>query len=288
MTIRDQDAVNVTSACRLLGVSRSGYHLWIKRSPTDPDPKDNTLRAVIQEIALMNACYGYRRITRELERREIKVNHKRVLRIMREDNLLCVKKRFKPQTTDSNHALRVYPNLAKILQVTGLNQLWVADITYVRLIREFVYLAAVLDVHSRRCIGWSLSRSIDTQLALDALKEALKLRENADLTGLIHHSDRGVQYASLDYVNTLKDHGIQPSMSRKGNPYDNAFAESFMKTLKKEEVYMQEYEDFDDAYENIRAFIEEVYNARRLHSSIGYIPPIECEQKTTNNNPYDP
>ena len=196
---------------------------------------------------------------------------------MREDNLLCIKKNFTPRTTDSEHNLTVYPNLAKDLKVTAVNQLWVADITYIRLVKEFVYLAVILDVFSRKCVGWELSRDIDAQLTLNALNKAWANREGMDLSGLVHHSDQGVQYAAHDYINLLKKKGIQISMSRKGNPYDNAFAESFIKTLKYEEVYLKEYESFNDAYINIEEFIDDVYNDKRLHSSIGYLPPNEFE-----------
>jgi len=195
------------------------------------------------------------------------------------------KKRFKLQTTNSNHGEKIYPNLAKTLEVTGMNQLWVADITYIQLSKEFVYLAVIIDVFSRRCIGWDLSRNIDTQLTLNALLKALQTRNKDDLKNLIHHSDQGVQYASMDYVNYLKDIGIQISMSRKGNPYDNAFAESFMKTLKYEEVYLNEYGRFNDAFENIEHFIEEVYNLKRLHSSIGYKSPVDFEKAKCLNMP---
>jgi len=278
MTIRDQSAVSIRRACQTFGVSRSGYSLWLRRKP-QPDPCEMNLRAEIQDIALTYPYYGYRRITVELRNRGNQVNHKRVLRLMRRDNLLCVKRVFKSQTTDSNHSLRVYPNLARDLEVSALNRLWVADITYIRLEREFVYLAALLDAYSRRCVGWALSRIIDTQLTLDALDKALTCRQGMDLTGLIHHSDQGVQYAAEDYMSRLTEYGIRPSMSRRGNPYDNAFAESFMKTLKHEEVHMQEYMDFDDAYQNIRTFIEDVYNMKRLHSSIGYMTPDECKRR---------
>lgn len=279
MTLREQTTVSISRACRQFRLSRSGYSLWLRRTPPQPNVEEMNLRAEIQGIALENTCYGYRRITAELKNRGIVANRKRVLRLMRADNLLCAKKVFKPQTTDSNHKLRVYQNLAKGLAVTAVNQLWVADITYIRLEREFVYLAVVIDVYSRRCIGWALSRIIDTQLTLDALDQALANRQGMYLTSLIHHSDQGVQYASKDYINRLMEQGIQPSMSRRGNPYDNAFAESFMKTLKHEEVNLQEYMDFDDAYQNIQNFIEEVYNAKRLHSSIDYQSPNEYEKK---------
>ena len=202
---------------------------------------------------------------------------------MREDNLLCMKKRFRLQTTDSNHSEKIYLNLAKDLIVTDINQLWVADITYIQLLREFVFLAVIIDVFSRRCIGWELSRYIDTQLTLNALYNAFKTRRANDLTGLIHHSDQGVQYASQEYVDCLKEHGIKISMSRRGNPYDNAFAESFIKTLKCEEVYLNEYGTFKDALQNIERFIEEVYNSKRLHSSIGYKSPVDFERALTLN-----
>jgi len=236
------------------------------------------LRNEIQEIAVEFPGYGYRRITRELRRRGYDV-HKPVLRIMGEDNLLCIKKKFTPRTTDSDHALQIYPNLAKDMEVTAINQLWVADITYIRLDREFVYLAVILDVFSRKCVGWELSRDIDTQLTLNALNKALSNRSGIDLSGLVHHSDRGVQYAANDYINQLNKNDIRISMGRKGNPYDNAFAESFIKTLKYEEVYLKEYESFDDAYMNIEEFIEVLYNEKRLHSSIGYLTPNEFEMK---------
>ena len=200
-----------------------------------------------------------------------------------EVNLLCIRKKFKPVTTNSNHKLQVYPNLAKKMTLTEINQLWVADITYVQLVREFIYLAVIIDVFSRKCIGWELDRSIDTQLTLNALHRALKNRWSKGLKGLVHHSDQGVQYASQAYVDCLRDHSIQISMSRRGNPYDNAFAESFIKTLKYEEIYLKEYDTFGEAYKNIENFIEEVYNKKRLHSSIGYLPPDEFERAISLN-----
>ena len=202
---------------------------------------------------------------------------------MREEKLLCRrKKRFKPITTQSNHGLSVYPNLVKDVVVTTLNQVWVADITYIHLPREFVYLAVILDLCSRKCIGWGLGRSIDTQLALEALNRAIAARQHLGFAGLIHHSDRGVQYASQAYIDQLAAHGIAISMSGKGNAYDNAFAESFMKTLKVEEVYINEYATFDDAYTNIKLFIDMVYNEKRLHSGIGYTSPVKFEQEVLN------
>ena len=287
MAIRDcQGLVSVSRASTLLGVSRSGYYKWLRsndRAGSDRAGSDMLVREEIQRIAIEYTRYGYRRIRAELGRRGLGVGLKKVLRFMREDNLLCVKKRFRLCTTDSNHGEKVYRNLARDIEVTGLNQLWVADITYIQLSREFVYLAVIIDVFSRRCIGWTLGRHIDTQLTLNALQNALETRRTTSLTGLVHHSDQGVQYASHEYVKCLLEHGIQVSMSRKGNPYDNAFAESFMKTLKYEEVYLNEYETFKDALKNIERFIEEVYNQKRLHSSIGYIPPVEFE-KTLNIN----
>jgi len=267
--------VNLGSACFALGVSRSGYVKWLKR---EPESDIMGLRDELQTIAVEFPRYGYRRMAMELKRRGFAVNRKRVLRIMREDNLLCVKRLFKPVTTDSNHSLAIHPNLAKGLEVTGLNQLWVADITYIRLLAEFVYLAVVIDVFSRKCVGWELDHRIDGRLAKRALEMALSER-GGDLSGLIHHSDRGVQYASGDYVNMLRENCIRVSMSAKWNPYDNAFAESFMKTLKYEEVYLCEYDSFREAYANIGRFIEDVYNKKRLHSSIGYLSPDEFEKK---------
>lgn len=277
-----KDDLSINRACSTLGVSRSGYNKWLGRKQI-PSNQDMKVRNEIQNIAVDFPRYGYRRITKELQRRGFKVNHKRILRLMREDNLLCVKRLFKPVTTDSNHNFRVYPNLLKELEVTGLNQLWVADITYIRLVKEFVYLAVIIDVFSRRCIGWDLNRGLDIQLTLNALNMALSNRKDMDLSKLVHHSDQGVQYAANDYVDKLRKKDIRISMSRKGNPYDNAFAESFIKTLKCEEVYLREYESFNDAHENIKQFIEEVYNEKRLHSSIGYLPPNEFEEVILNN-----
>ena len=233
------------------------------------------LRGQIQSIALEMRSYGYRPITKELHRRGLKANHKRVLRLLREDNLLCLRRQAFVRTTDSNHSLTVYPNLARGLVLSNINQLWVADITYIRLRREFVYLAVILDAYSRRCIGWALSRHIDTQLTLAALRMALQTRTFQP--GLMHHSDRGVQYAAADYVTLLKEHKIQISMSHTGNPYDNAKAERFMRTLKYEEVYMNDYETLAEVLASVQHFIEAVYNRKRLHSAIGYLPPAEFE-----------
>lgn len=265
-------------ACQAAGVSRSGYWAWLQAKPREPEPLLGEIRRIVGEFN----GYGYRRVTAELRRRNFTVNHKRVLELLRENGLSCKRKRFKIITTDSNHGLPVYPNLAKVLEVTGVNQLWVADITYVQLPRGFAYLAVVLDAFSRKCLGWQLSRNIDAKLCLDALNSAFDERKGTSLAGLVHHSDQGVQYASNDYTNALSEKGVRISMSRKGNPYDNAKAESFMKTFKVEEVYVSEYESFQDAFENIERFIEVVYNEKRLHSSIGYLPPAEFEQRILN------
>ena len=237
------------------------------------------IRDEMQKIALEWPTYGYRRMTIELQRRGFDVQYKRILRIMREDNLLCVRRRRFAGTTDSRHNLPVYPNLARSMEVTGINQLWVADITYIRLRSEFVFLAVVLDAFSRRVIGWSLGRTLEAQLAIAALRMALMTRQPP--AGLVHHSDRGVQYACRDYTDMLKQHQAEISMSRKGNPYDNAACESFMKTLKYEEVYRMEYRDFHDVHASIGEFLERVYNERRLHSALGYVPPAEFESGET-------
>jgi transposase InsO family protein len=259
--------------CELGHISRSSlYRFEPERDRMEEDPD---LRDAIQWIALEFPCYGRPRITAELKRRGWAVNHKRVGRIMRKDNLLCLRRRKFVVTTDSNHNLRVYPNLAGKMELTGIDQLWRADITYIRLETEFVYLAVVLDAYSRRVIGWALDRNLEDDLAIAALKMAFGRRHPAD--GLTHHSDRGVQYASNDYTGLLKDHGIRISMSRSGNPYDNATCESFMKTLKYEEIYRQDYRNLADARASIEQFIEKIYNGKRLHSALGYRPPVEFE-----------
>ena len=275
-----QFPVSINSACSCLNISRSQYYDWKIRNDllNQSDPFEIQIKDKIHQIAIEFPRYGYRRITKELHRRGLQINSKRVLNLMREDNLLCIKKTFVPRTTDSNHNHKIYPNLARDIEVTRINQLWVSDITYIQLPNEFIYLAVIIDVGSRRCIGWDLDRNIDTQLTLNALYKALECRAGQDLNGLIHHSDQGVQYASNAYIKCLREHDICISMSRKGNPYDNAFAESFMKTLKYEEVYLADYRTFNEAYDNIENFIESVYNEKRLHSKIGYLPPIEYEE----------
>jgi putative transposase len=255
-------------------VSRSGFY----RFDGDAAPRldrDMDLRDAIQRIALEWPSYGRRRIPAELRRRGWTVNPKRVYRLMREDNLLCVRKRKFIVTTDSNHGPKVYPNLARHLVLTGVDQLWVADITYIRLQQEFVFLAVLLDAYSRRVIGWALERTLQGELTLAALRMALSRRYLQK--GLVHHSDRGCQYASNDYTDLLQAHQIGISMSRKGNPWDNAACESFMKTLKYEEIHRNEYRDLSEARASIRQFLEKVYNRKRLHSALGYLPPAEFE-----------
>ncbi len=257
-------------------VSRSGFYRFDEDDGrAKPDP-DMDLRDTIQRIALQWPCYGRPRITAELRRRGWTVNPKRVYRILREDNLLCVRKRKFIVTTDSSHGRRIYPNLAAEMVVTDVDQLWVADITYIRLQEEFVFLAVILDACSRRVIGWALERTIEDDLTLTALRMALSQR--AIQPGLVHHSDRGSQYASTDYTELLKAHGIDISMSRKGNPWDNATCESFMKSLKYEEVLRNEYRNLGEARRCIVRFLEQVYNEKRLHSALGYRPPAEFEQ----------
>ncbi len=263
----------MNALCQMTGLSRAAFYRW--RMPRQATPLDMELRDQMQKVALESPAYGYRRITHELQQQGFEVNHKRVLRMMREDNLLCVRRRAFVVTTDSRHNLPVYPNLAREITPTATNQLWVADITYIRLRAEFVYLAVVLDAFSRRVIGWALGRTLEAELAVTALRMALV--ERRPLPGLVHHSDRGVQYASHGYTETLKQHHVTVSMSRKGNPYDNAACESFMKTLKHEEVHRNEYRDFEDARSSIGEFLERVYNRKRLHSALGYLPPAEFE-----------
>jgi putative transposase len=270
-----QGEPTIARLCALSGVSRAGYYRnWAASAPRQ---EDTAVRDMVQRVALAEKTYGYRRVTFELRRAGVVVNHKRVLRLMHEDNLLCLRRRaFVPATTDSNHGWRVVPNLTYGIVLTGIDQLWVADITYIRMREEFAYLAVVLDAFSRRVIGWALEAHLQASLAIAALNMALAARRPAP-GSLIHHSDRGVQYACNDYTDILEAHDLRPSMSRIGCPYDNAKAESFMKTLKNDEVDGRSYRDIDETRSAIGSFLEDVYNRRRLHSALAYRPPAEFE-----------
>ena len=275
-----QGSLSIERMCQLAQVSRAGFYRSLQeRLPVEEEME---VRSTIQQIALEHRRrYGYRRVTAELRRRGMLVNHKRVSRLMREDNLLAVQPRAFVVTTDSKHEFEVYLNLANRMKLTGINQLWVADITYIRLKAEFVYLAVILDGFSRKVVGWALERTLATRLAKTGLEQAIADRQPPP--GLVHHSDRGVQYASDEYVKVLQQHKMIPSMSRPANPYDNASCESFMKTLKQEEIYANDYVDLDHLRTNIEAFIEHYYNRCRLHSTLGYKPPEEFEQTIATN-----
>ena len=264
-----------------MNLPRSTYYHKPKIKADDQDLV-NEIETIIEEFS----GYGYRRVTQELHRRSRPVNHKKVHRIMRERGLLKKPKRRWIRTTDSNHGHRVYPNLLQNLAVTGPNQAWAADITYIGIRSAFVYLAVILDIFARRAVGYAISRHIDTTLCLEALQMAIADRRPPE--GIIHHSDRGVQYASHDYVEVLHQHGFRISMSRKGNPYDNAAAESFIKTLKNEEVYLWEYRTLEDVQIRLPFFIREVYNRKRLHSSLGYRPPVEFGELPLSRTPCRP
>lgn len=266
--------LSVIRMCEVAGFSRAGYYRFL--DPVKPAPMDMDLRDEMQKIALEWPSYGSRRMTRELKGRGWDVNRKRVQRLMQEDNLLCVVKRKFVVTTDSAHGLKVYPNRAASMILTGVDQLWVADITYIRLEEEFVYLAVVLDAYSKRVIGWHLDDGLDASLTVTALSMAL--RERTVRPGLVHHSDRGVQYASGEYTDLLKNSGIAISMSRKANPWDNAACESFMKTLKHEEVYRTEYLNMIHARAAIGEFLVKIYNEKRLHSALDYRSPVQFER----------
>ena len=257
--------------CRLSGVSRAS----LQRRPRPESEWETRARQAMRQVALECPAYGYRRVLAELQRRGWQIGERRLRRWMKQAGLTRRRKRAWKRTTDSKHSLTVYPNLARTLTLSAPDQLWAADITYVRLLREFVYAAVILDVFSRRAVGWAVGPTLKTELPLAALQQALSQRQPAP--GLVHHSDRGSQYASQRYTQQLKDHEIVISMSRKGNPYDNAFAESFIRTLKAEEVYCNEYETLDQAQADIGNFLEFVYNAKRLHSTLGYRPPQEFE-----------
>ena len=276
---------SVSKACQVAGLSSSTfYYKTDKQHRKRRDDGDEKLRQQIERIHEEFPGYGYRRVARELKRRGLQVNEKRVRRVMKKFGLKPITWRTFVRTTDSRHALPVYPNLVKNRQVRAVNQVWVADITYIRIRSSFVYLAAILDLYSRRIVGWAISKRIDTELCVTALRMALETRR---ARGCIHHSDRGVQYASAAYVALLRQHELQISMSAKGNPYDNAFMESFYKTVKYEEVHLWNYETYEDVINRLPFFLEEVYNRKRLHSSIGYVPPTEFEAAVSNMKPAD-
>lgn len=267
------NTLSIEDACAAAQVSRAGYYRYLDQGA--PREAEMGLRDVIQRTALEHRCYGYRKVTAAIRLEGIIVNHKRVLRVMREDNLLSLRKRRFVITTDSTHGRQVFPNLITGLELTAPNQLWVADITYIRLRDEFAFLAVVLDAFSRRVIGWELGESLQASLVLRALDRALADRKVP--AGIIHHSDQGVQYACDDYVERLREYGFEISMSRKAAPWENARAESFIKTLKAEEVWLSDYRDLEHARSCIARFLEDFYNQRRLHSALGYLPPAAFE-----------
>jgi putative transposase len=270
-----QGSLSIERMCHLAYVSRAGFYRSLQER--EPVEEDMQVRSAIQQIFTEHKRrYGYRRISAELRRRGMPVNHKRVARLMREDNLLAVQPKSFVITTNSDHELEVCLNLASRMKLTGVNQLWIADITYIRLHREFVYLAVILDAFSRKVVGWSLARTLTARLPIAALEKAVAGRQPPP--GVVHHSDRGIQYACGEYVDILRKHGMIPSMSRPANPYDNASCESFMKTLKREEIHANEYRDLDHLRENVASFIDGYYNRVRLHSALGYRPPEEFEQ----------
>jgi putative transposase len=277
-----QGSLSIEQMCQIGQVSRASFYRSLKRAA--PTEEDMEVRAAIQGIVVEHRRrYGYRRVTAQLRKRGWVINRKRVARIMREDNLLAAQPQAFVVTTDSDHELEVYLNLARRMELTGVNQLWVADITYIRLRNEFVYLAVILDGYSRKVVGWALDRSLAARLAIAALTDAITHRQPAP--GLVHHSDRGVQYGASDYVGILKKHQIIPSMSRPANPYDNASCESFFKTLKREEIYANTYTDLDHLRANMEEFIQRYYNSCRLHSALGYCSPEEFERAAVTQTP---
>jgi putative transposase len=277
-----QGSLSVERMCYLAQVSRAGFYRWLQQEQAAAE--DMEVRSAIQQIVMEHRRrYGYRRVTWELRRRGFRVNHKRVARIMREDNLLAVQPKAFVSTTNSQHSLEVYLNLASRMKLTGVNQLWVADITYIRLQTEFVYLAVILDAFSRKVVGWALQRTLGRELVITALQRAIAERQ--PLPGLVHHSDRGIQYACGEYVDLLHQHQIIPSMSRPANPYDNATCESFWKTLKREEIYANDYKNLEHLEPNLEEFLERYYNRQRLHSALGYCPPQEFEEQQKRDDP---
>jgi transposase InsO family protein len=255
-----------------MNLPRSTYYYKAHNNLGDDQALIGQIEAVIEQFPK----YGYRRVTHALQRQGIPVNHKKTLRLMRQRGLLLKPKRRWIRTTDSTHLYRIYPNLLQHQRVTAPNEVWAADITFIAIQSGYIYLAAILDLFSRKVIGYAISSRIDTALCRQALEMAIKTRGLTE--GIIHHSDRGVQYASHDYVDTLLAHGFKISMARKANPYDNATIESFFKTLKVEEVYLWEYPSLEEVQDRLPYFIEEVYNRKRLHSSLGYRPPVEYEE----------
>ena len=280
-----QGSLSIERMCELARVSRASFYRSLKEQR--PAEEETEVRSAIQQIALEHRRrYGYRRVCAELRRRGMQVNHKRVLRMMRRDNLLALRRRRFVVTTNSNHKFEVYLNLARRMKLSGMDQLWIADITYLRLQAEFVYLAVILDAFSRKVVGWALDRTLANRLTIAALEQAIAQRRPRP--GLVHHSDRGLQYARGEYVAVLEKFGIVASMSRPANPYDNASCESFMKTLKREEIYANRYDNLEQLRTNIEEFIEQYYNQQRLHSALGYRSPEEFERQSERGNSDSP
>lgn len=272
-----QGSLGIERLCQRSGVSRAGFYRSLRDRAAEEEAME--VRGAIQQIAVEHRRrYGYRRITAELRNRGMQVNHKRVSRMMREDQLLAVRRKAFVATTNSQHDFQVALNLAGRMQLSGINQLWVADITYIRLQREFVYLAVILDAFSRKVVGWALERTLAARLPIAALEQAIAERQPPP--GLVHHSDRGMQYACGDYAQILQRHQIIASMSRPANPYDNASCESFMRTFKREEIYANHYRDLEHLRSRIEDFLEGYYNRQRLHSALGYRSPEQFEQES--------